>query len=85
MFWRKECICYTCRFFFRCFVQDCIKTLVVLRMKRMKNPSAFFALEDSLGNIYDVLAGNESLKEYIVCFGEDTLNTDMFCSNLPQL
>lgn len=82
MFWRKECICWV---FLRCFVQDYIKTLVSCKKEDNENPSGFFALEDCLGNIYDVLSGNESLKEYRVYFGEDTLKTDMFCSNLPLL
>lgn len=36
VFWRKECICCMCGFFSRCFVQEYIKTLVVVNTKRMK-------------------------------------------------
>lgn len=45
----------------------------------------FFALEDCLGNIYDVLAGDDSFKEYTVHFGEDTLDADIFCGDLSLL
>lgn len=48
--------------FFRCFAQDYIKTLLVVKMKRINTLSVFFALEDHLGNIYDVLADSERFR-----------------------
>lgn len=39
-----------------------MKTLLVVKMKRINTLCMFFALEDCLGNIYDVLSDNKSFR-----------------------